>query len=61
MRPSGGSTRLRDPTGSRTVAAKLLVVDMAQVDVIWRILLFMGFGAAFLGLSYLIKRWAKSA
>lgn len=38
------------------VAAKLLVVDMAQVDVIWRILLFMGFGAAFLGLSYLINR-----
>jgi hypothetical protein len=29
---------------------------MAQVDVVWRILLFMGFGAAFLGLSYLINR-----
>ena len=42
------------------VAAKLLLVDMAQVDVIWRILLFMGFGAAFLGLSYLIKRADKS-
>jgi uncharacterized membrane protein len=38
------------------VAAKLLLVDMAQVDVIWRILLFMGFGGAFLGLSYLINR-----
>jgi uncharacterized membrane protein len=38
------------------VAAKLLLVDMAQVDVVWRILLFMGFGAAFLGLSYLINR-----
>jgi uncharacterized membrane protein len=42
------------------VAAKLLLVDMAQVDVIWRILLFMGFGGAFLGLSYLINRQAES-
>ena len=42
------------------VAGKLLIVDMAQVDVIWRILLFMGFGGAFLGLSYLINRTAKS-
>jgi uncharacterized membrane protein len=42
------------------VAAKLLLVDMAQVDVIWRILLFMFFGGAFLGLSYLINREAKS-
>ena len=43
------------------VAAKLLLVDMAQVDVIWRILLFMGFGAAFLGLSYLINRQAEDS
>jgi len=42
------------------VAAKLLLVDMAQLDVIWRILLFMGFGAAFLGLSYLINREART-
>jgi uncharacterized membrane protein len=42
------------------VAGKLLLVDMAQVDVIWRILLFMGFGAAFLGLSYLINRQAEA-
>jgi uncharacterized membrane protein len=42
------------------VAAKLLFVDMAQVGVIWRILLFMGFGAAFLGLSYLINRDSKT-
>jgi len=42
------------------VAAKLLLVDMAQVGVIWRILLFMGFGAAFLGLSYLINRDSKT-
>jgi uncharacterized membrane protein len=43
------------------VTAKLLLVDMAQLDVIWRILLFMGFGAAFLGLSYLINRQAENA
>ncbi len=42
------------------VAAKLLLVDMAQVDLLWRILLFMGFGAAFLGLSYLINRQAET-
>jgi uncharacterized membrane protein len=38
------------------VAGKLLLVDMAQLDMIWRILLFMGFGAAFLVLSYYINR-----
>lgn len=38
------------------VAAKMLLVDMAQLGVIWRILLFLGFGGAFLGLSYLINR-----
>jgi hypothetical protein len=38
------------------VAMKLLVVDLAQLDVIWRILLFMGFGAAFLALGYLMRR-----
>ena len=43
------------------VAGKLLLIDMAQVDVVWRILLFMGFGAAFLGLSYLINRHSKAA
>ena len=57
------SFRVRDRklqlTGLATlgiVAAKLLLVDMAQLDMIWRILLFMGFGSAFLGLSYLINR-----
>ena len=38
------------------VAGKLLLIDMAQLDMIWRILLFMGFGAAFLVLSYYINR-----
>ncbi len=36
-------------------AGKLLLVDMAQLDVVWRILVFLGFGGAFLALSYLIN------
>lgn len=35
---------------------KLLTLDLARVDVVWRILLFLGLGAAFLGLSFLFKR-----
>ncbi len=38
------------------VAVKMILVDMAQLETIWRILLFMGFGAAFLWLSYMINR-----
>ena len=37
------------------VAIKLLVVDLANLNVIWRILVFMGFGGAFLFLSYWMK------
>ena len=37
------------------VAIKLLIVDFANLDVVWRILIFMGFGGAFLFLSYWIK------
>ncbi|MCK5652411.1 MAG: DUF2339 domain-containing protein, partial [Gemmatimonadetes bacterium] len=43
------------------VAGKLLLVDMAQLDMIWRILLFMGFGAVFLVLSYYINRPTSTA
>jgi uncharacterized membrane protein len=32
--------------------AKLFLVDLAKLQAIWRVLLFMGFGAAFLALSY---------
>jgi uncharacterized membrane protein len=42
-------------------AGKLLLVDMVQLDIVWRILVFLGFGAAFLGLGYLINRPAGSA
>ena len=34
---------------------KLLLVDLARVDPLWRILLFMAFGAVFLVLGYLLR------
>ena len=37
------------------VVAKLFLVDLAALETIWRVLLFMGFGALFLLLSYLLK------
>jgi uncharacterized membrane protein len=37
------------------VAIKLLIVDLAHLNVIWRILIFMGFGGACLFLSYWVK------
>ncbi len=38
------------------VAGKLMLVDLAQLDPVWRILLFLGFGATLLGLGYLVNR-----
>jgi len=38
------------------VAAKLLLLDLATVDAVWRIFLFLGFGVALLSLSYIINR-----
>jgi uncharacterized membrane protein len=34
------------------VVGKLFVVDLAELETVWRILLFMGFGGIFLVLSY---------
>ncbi len=34
------------------VVAKLFLIDLAKLEVLWRILLFMGFGGLFLFLSY---------
>lgn len=43
------------------VAAKLLVVDLSEVEAIWRILLFLGFGGTFLTLSYFLQSlWKPS-
>jgi hypothetical protein len=37
------------------VVAKLFLVDLASLDPVWRILLFLGFGGAFLVLSYFFQ------
>ena len=40
--------------------AKLFLVDLDRVDPFIRILLFLGFGALFLGISYYYRdRWSK--
>jgi len=40
------------------VVGKLFVVDLSELETIWRVLLFMGFGATFLLLSYYFpKLW----
>ena len=54
QRRHGGAQKLALFTLAGT-AAKLLLVDMARVDAFWRILLFMGFGAGFLALSWYLK------
>jgi uncharacterized membrane protein len=38
------------------VVAKLLLVDLAALDAVWRILMFLGFGGLFLVLSYYFQR-----
>ena len=43
------------------VVGKLFLVDLSQLQAIWRILLFMGFGAVFLLLGYYSQsRWDKN-
>ncbi len=37
------------------VAIKLLIIDFSNLNVVWRILIFMGFGGVFLFLSYWVK------
>lgn len=40
--------------------AKLVLFDLSQVEQIWRILLFMGFGAVFLAIGYYFRRlWER--
>jgi uncharacterized membrane protein len=38
------------------VVAKLFLIDLSQLQAIWRILLFIGFGALFLFISYYLQR-----
>lgn len=37
------------------IVAKLFLIDLVAVDPLWRVLLFLGFGGAFLGLSYVLQ------
>jgi uncharacterized membrane protein len=44
------------------VVAKLLLVDLINLDAVWRILLFLGFGGVFLILSYYLQAlWRASS
>lgn len=43
------------------VVGKLFLVDLAGVEAVWRILLFLGFGGLFLVLSYYLQRLWKPA
>jgi len=43
------------------VACKLLIIDLAHLEVLWRILVFLGFGGAFLLISYWMKdQWSPN-
>ena len=41
------------------VVAKLFLVDLAKLETLWRVLLFLGFGFVFLLLSYYFKPLLK--
>jgi hypothetical protein len=44
------------------VVAKLFLVDLSEVEAVWRILLFLGFGGLFLILSYYLQAlWRPAA
>ncbi|MEL6771850.1 MAG: DUF2339 domain-containing protein [Bacteroidota bacterium] len=43
------------------VVGKLFVVDLAELDAIWRILLFLGFGALLMLVSYLVPSLWRSS
>jgi uncharacterized membrane protein len=43
------------------VVAKLFLVDLARLDPLWRVLLFLGMGVVFLALSYFIQSRFKAA
>jgi hypothetical protein len=43
------------------VAAKLFLVDLRYLEAVWRILLFLGFGALFLLISYYFQNIVKHA
>lgn len=52
----GRSVRLAGMTTIFLVVGKLFLVDLSQLQALWRILLFMGFGSIFLFLGYYWQR-----
>ncbi len=42
------------------VVAKLFLVDLAALDALFRVLLFLGFGSVFLFLSYTLQAWWRA-
>lgn len=42
------------------VAAKMLLFDLSELDPVWRILLFMGFGVGLMALAWLLNRAAAA-
>jgi uncharacterized membrane protein len=59
-RGSATMERLAIATLLATVA-KLFLVDLARLDALFRVLIFLGFGAVFLWLSYSIAGWWRPA
>lgn len=55
-----GIERLAIATVLATVG-KLFLVDLARLDALFRVLLFLGFGAVFLALSYSLAGWWRSS
>jgi uncharacterized membrane protein len=51
----GKQVRLAGLLTILVVVIKLFLVDLAQLQAIWRILLFMGFGSVLLLVGYLIQ------
>ena len=54
---------LLERTGVATlllVTAKLFLVDLAALEAIWRVMLFVGIGGGFLFLSYALQTWRRS-
>jgi uncharacterized membrane protein len=42
------------------VVAKLFLVDLSQLETIWRVLLFLGFGTVFMVISYYFPKLWRS-
>lgn len=55
LRPDGAALMRTGMATLFLVVAKLFLFDLAGVEAVWRILLFLGFGGLFLALSYYLQ------